>query len=91
MTEANATGCYYLEAGVQEAAQQWVFHLLDNLCSSLLGIVLRHHGGQAVHIEGVFSDSRENTDQYISTGDAVFANSIVRRNNSCNSTDLLSW
>lgn len=73
IAEAHSTGCYYLEAGVQEAAQQWMLHLLDNLSSSLLGVVLRHHGGQAVHIEGVLSDTRENTDQYISKRDAVSA------------------
>lgn len=53
--EAPSTGSRYLEARVQEAAQQRMLHLLDNLSSSLLGIVLRHHGGQAVHIEGVLS------------------------------------
>jgi hypothetical protein len=37
-----------LKSWVNQARKEWVVHLLDDLCASLLGIVLRDKGREAV-------------------------------------------
>lgn len=92
--ETRSTGSWYLEAGVQEAAEQRMLHLLDDLSSSLLGVMLRHHGGQAVHIEGVLSWYARKKKKHGSMRLASVSlrlHSRAKLNGSRDNTDLLSW
>lgn len=48
----------HLQARVEQTTQQGMLHLLHHLCSCLLGVVLRHHGGQTVHVQRVLPVGR---------------------------------
>lgn len=74
-----------------------MLHLFDDLSSSLLSIVLCHHGGQTVHIQSVLSDTQDNKDlkhylkYWLQQQKSVSENVKLIQSEYHRDNDLLSW